>query len=130
LNLREYVEDLRAVDALEVSGAGVVASYVLHGGVLTGKYSGKAEPGRMATQLDDPELAPALRAAGDLTVLAQRLATSPAALAIAFALANDRVSSVLFGSTTVEQLIENVSAVALLDRLSPTELAALRSIGT
>jgi aryl-alcohol dehydrogenase-like predicted oxidoreductase len=131
LTLRSYVEDAPAVAALKTSGAAVVASFVLHGGSLTGKYtSGLPASGRMSEELDDPDLAAALQTAEQLRALAARLDTTPAALALTFALANDRVASVLFGATTAEQVIENVRAVELLDRLQPAELAELRALGS
>ena len=128
LTVREYVEGHDAVDAFNVSGAAVVASFALYGGVLTGKYDGRSESGRMAARVQDPELAPVLRAARALCALAAKLDASPAALALAFALANVRVAAVLFGTTSAEQLVENTHAVALLDRLSPADLAELRAI--
>jgi aryl-alcohol dehydrogenase-like predicted oxidoreductase len=54
--------------------------------------------------------------------------TSPAALAIAFALANPLVCSVLFGATTPEQLAANLEAVEVSERLDPEQLAALRAL--
>jgi len=62
-------------------------------------------------------------------VLAAELNTTAAVLAIAFALASDRVATVLFGATSPEQLEENVRAVELLERLTPAELDELRAIG-
>jgi aryl-alcohol dehydrogenase-like predicted oxidoreductase len=130
LTLRSYVEDSSAVDALEVSGAAVVASFVLFGGALTGKYtSGALARGRWTGELDDPDLADALHAAVPVSQLAERLDTTSAALALAFALANDRVASVLFGATNALQVTENVRAVELLDRLGAAELVELRAIG-
>ena len=61
--------------------------------------------------------------------LAAELDTTAAALAIAFALASDRVATVLFGATSPGQLDEDVQAVELLARLSPAELAELRAVG-
>jgi aryl-alcohol dehydrogenase-like predicted oxidoreductase len=129
LTLREHVEGRAATDALEASGAAVVASFVLYGGVLTGKYAGRLGSGRMAAELDDPDLTAVLQAAEALSELAAKLGTSPAALAIAFALANDRVATVLLGATKPAQLTENVAAVPLLDQLTPTDLADLQAIG-
>ena len=128
LALRSHVEPPEAVEALDASGAAVVASFVLHGGVLTGKYSTASAAGRMTDELDDPELQPVLNAARSLEALAARLGTTAAALAIAFALANTRVATVLFGATTPEQVAENARAVALLEQLGPTTLAELRAI--
>jgi len=128
--LRNYVEAPEAVAALDASGAAVVASYVLHGGVLTGKYATVAAAGRMTDELDDPELQPVLAAARSLEALAGRLGTTAAALAIAFALANTRTATVLFGATAPEQVTENTRAVALLEELEPAALAELRALTT
>jgi aryl-alcohol dehydrogenase-like predicted oxidoreductase len=129
LLVREHVESAAMGEALDASGAAVVASYVLYGGALSGKYSDRSTPGRMGGKLDDPGLQAVLEAAEALRVLAAELNTTAAALAIAFALANDRVATVLFGATSAEQLAENVRAVELLERLTPTELDELRAIG-
>ena len=128
LALRTHVEGSDAIEALDASGAAVVASYVLYGGVLTGKYTGGSASGRMTDELDDPELQPVLEAARSLGELAARLGTSSAALALAFALANPRVATVLFGATRPEQVTENVRAVELLEQLEPAALAELQAI--
>jgi len=127
--VREHVEDTAPAEALDVSGAAVVASYVLHGGALSGKYSDRSTPGRRSGELDDPELKTVLEAADALRAVAAELGTSTAALAIAFALANERVAAVLFGATSPGQVEENARAVELLDRLTPAELEQLRAIG-
>jgi len=56
-------------------------------------------------------------------------ATTPATLALAFALANPRVASALFGATTPAQVAANAKAVAVAARLDPDAWAALRAIG-
>jgi aryl-alcohol dehydrogenase-like predicted oxidoreductase len=129
VTLREHVEGSAVAEALGVSGAAVVASFVLHGGVLTGKYADRSTSGRVSGKLDDPGLQAVLHAAEALRTLAAKLETTAAALAIAFALANDRVASVLFGATTAQQVAENVAAVKLLDRLTPAQLDEVRAIG-
>jgi aryl-alcohol dehydrogenase-like predicted oxidoreductase len=126
LALRAHVEGLDAVQALDASGAAVVASFVLHGGVLTGKYADGAGSGRMRDELDDPDSQPFLETARSLTQLAAGLGATAAALAIVFALANPRVASVLFGATSPEQVAENARAVELLEQLEPTTLAELQ----
>ena len=68
----------------------------------------------------------AARRLGDL---ARRLDTKPATLAVAFALANPDVATVLFGATKPEQVADNVAALELLARLSPEDLTELASIG-
>jgi aryl-alcohol dehydrogenase-like predicted oxidoreductase len=50
-------------------------------------------------------------------------------MAIAFALLNPRVASVLFGATTPEQVAENVSAVDVVAALDDEAVADLGKIG-
>lgn len=127
---RAPVEDAEAVAALDRSGACVVAAMPLWFGALTGKYSGPSATGRIADELESPQLQDALAAAEQLRELARDLDATPAALAIAFSLANPRVASVLFGATRPEQVLENVTAADVHARLSDADLAALRRLGT
>ncbi len=126
---RSWVEDAEMTRALHAAGAGVVASFCLEGGVLSGKYLSGGAAGRAAATLDDPRLAPAVAVAGELAGLAAELGTTAAALALAFPLTNGDVTSVLFGATSPEQLRANCAAAGLLDRLSPGDLDRLRRIG-
>jgi aryl-alcohol dehydrogenase-like predicted oxidoreductase len=126
---RSWVEDPAMTKALDASRAGVVASFCLAGGVLTGKYRSGPVPGRAAGTLDDPRVAAAVAAAEELASLAGRLETTPAALALAFPLTNPAVTSVLFGATSAEQVRANCAAIGVLDRLGPADLADLRRVG-
>lgn len=72
---------------------------------------------------------PALDAARDLRAPAERGALRPAPLAIAFALLNPRVASVLFGATSPEQVEENVSAVEIVAAMDEEAAADLGKIG-
>jgi L-glyceraldehyde 3-phosphate reductase len=126
---REHVEGGPARDALDRAGASVVASFVLAGGILTGKYAVGADGGRMSGEVASPQLEAAVRAAGELRRLAVQFGTTPAALAIAFAAAGPGVASVLFGATTADQLTENAAGLDLLERLTADDLAGLRAIG-
>jgi aryl-alcohol dehydrogenase-like predicted oxidoreductase len=125
---RDWVEGAEMVAALELCDASVVASYTLAGGILTGKYA-KGETGRMERERNDPGWAAAVRVADELLELAAELDTTPAALAIAFALDNPTVATVLCGATRPEQVAENTAAPALLDRLDEEQLARLEAIG-
>ena len=127
---RHWVEAPAMEEALRSAGASVVASTVLAGGVLSGKYVRPGGGGRLSGEIDDARYERHRRAAEQLVPLADRLKTSPAALAYAFALANPSVATVLFGATTPEHVEENAVADALLDRLGDAELASLRHIGT
>ena len=127
---RSWVEGAEMTGAPHAAGAGVVASFCLEGGVLSGKYLSGNASGRAAAALDDPRAAPAVAAAADLASLAASLGTTTAAaLALAFPFTNPGVASVLFGATSPEQLRANCAAAGLLDRLSPGDIARLRQIG-
>jgi L-glyceraldehyde 3-phosphate reductase len=124
------VEDAPTVAALDGCGVSVVASAVLAGGALSGKYRRGAHPdGRLAGAVDAPRLAPALQAAERLGTLADELGATPAALAVAFALSNPAVASVLFGATSAEQVDENVRALDVLVEATDAQLDALRRVG-
>lgn len=126
---RSWVEDPAMVDALRSCGASVIASWVLAGGVLTGKYATPGASGRMAGQLDEPRVRPALQAVEPLRALARETGATPAALAVAFALSRPNVASVLLGATSPAQVEENVRAIELLHTLDGERLAALERIG-
>jgi L-glyceraldehyde 3-phosphate reductase len=111
---RSWVEDPAMKEALALCGASVVASYVLAGGILTGKYLSPGTKGRMADQLDAPQWEEAVAVADELHTRAAEEGTTAAALAIAFALSNPDVATVLFGATTPEQVRENARAVDLV----------------
>jgi aryl-alcohol dehydrogenase-like predicted oxidoreductase len=107
---RDWVESSGMTAALEASGAGLVASYVMAGGVLTGKYDAGGN-GRATGQLDDSRYRTARELGRRVRSLADEARVSPAALAIAFALANPATASVLFGATRPGQIAENVAAL-------------------
>src|SRR5262249_54782769 len=114
---RDWVESEAMSDALEASGAGVVASFVLAGGVLTGKYETGAS-GRHAADIEDSALAARRRAGRELRTLASEVGVTPAALAIAFALRSPAVATALFGATSPEQIAENVGALRVSDEVA------------
>jgi len=127
--LRDVVEGDEPSGLFGHTGVRVVALTSLWYGALIGKYSRSDAGGTLADELDSPQLRAALAAVDPLQTLAARLDTTPAALAVAFALSNDHVASVLFGATRPEQVVENVGAADLLARLSPGDLEELRAIG-
>jgi aryl-alcohol dehydrogenase-like predicted oxidoreductase len=127
---RDLVEGQEMTEALELCDARVVASFVLAGGALTGKYATRGATGRLSGELDSPRAQTALAVVEPLRALADEAGTTPAALAIAFALANERVASVLFGATTPEEVRENVRAAETVEELSAEQLEALRAIGS
>ena len=90
----QFVEDDAMLAALDPVGARVVASAVLAGGALSGKYSAGAVeggcPARSTSRGDD-----GARDGFASAELPDEWGTIPCQLAIAFALVNPRVSSVL-----------------------------------
>ena len=126
---RDWVEDPAMTRALDAAGAGVIASFCLAGGVLTGKYRSGPAAGRAAGTLADPRVAPAVATAEELASLASRLDTTAAALAMIFPLTSPAVTSVLFGATSAQQVQANCTAISLLGRLGPDDRAQLHRIG-
>jgi aryl-alcohol dehydrogenase-like predicted oxidoreductase len=126
---RSPVEDDDMRTALAACGAPVVASFVLAGGVLTDKYANDPTVGRAAGTLEEPNVVRSVAVGRELARLARDLNTTAASLAIAFALANPSVATVLFGATRPRQVTENVAALELANRLDLAQLAALAEIG-
>jgi aryl-alcohol dehydrogenase-like predicted oxidoreductase len=126
---RSPVEDAEMAKALDAAGTSVVASFTLDGGALTGKYSEPGGTGRLTEHPNDEFHRAAMNAAGALHTLAQRHATRSAPMAIAFALLNPRVASVLFGATSPEQVAENVGAVDVVAALDDDAVSDLGKIG-
>jgi aryl-alcohol dehydrogenase-like predicted oxidoreductase len=124
---RGWVED-PAMDAVLAGGEiGLVASYALAGGTLTGKYL-RGEAGR-ASGATDPMSEAGRRAAADLVALADEWAVEPAQLALAFVLDHPRLASLLFGATSRAQLATNVAAVEVHRSLDDEQRERLRRVG-
>jgi aryl-alcohol dehydrogenase-like predicted oxidoreductase len=126
---REFVEDPAMRRLAADRGVAIVASYTLAGGVLTGKYDADPAAGRAAGQLDEPRYAAGVAAGRELSALARETGTDPASLAMAFALLEPSVTTVLFGATRPEQVAANLGALELAARLTPAERDRLRAIG-
>jgi aryl-alcohol dehydrogenase-like predicted oxidoreductase len=122
---RSPVEDPETTEALQASGASIVASATLAAGALTGKYAGDTANGRIETETNDPKHQAALAAGQELLSLGAQLQAPPAALAIAFALQHPDVASVLVGATTPQQIAENVKAIDVAERIDRQRLQAV-----
>lgn len=127
---RSVVEEPEMLAALRSCGASVVASWTLGGGTLTGKYAEPGATGRYAGSLDMPRVQSTLAAVDRLRALAAEAGTTPAALAIAFALSRPVVATVLCGATSPDQVAENVRGADALAGLSETRLAELERLGS
>jgi aryl-alcohol dehydrogenase-like predicted oxidoreductase len=119
--------DMQAV--LADGDIGLVASFVLAGGVLSGKYA-KGETGRASANGTTPEGVRNNHQAAALVALATEWGVTPASLAFSFALAHPRLASVLFGATSPIQLRENVASLAVYESLTSDQLSRLRAIAT
>ena len=116
------------LDALAEVGAGCISFSPLAQGMLTSKYLGDVPAeSRMAR---NTSLSPDLLTAQNLThiralnALAGERGQTLAQLALAWALRDERVTSVLVGASSVAQLEDNVTALERLD-IADDELAEI-----
>jgi len=123
----DWVEDPAMDDALAVAGASLIPSAALAGGALSGKYADGAS-GRLRDELGDPRRSAALQLGAALRRPAAALGTTPATLAIAFTLLHPRTAATLIGATTPAQIDAAIDAVPLAQRLTPGDVAELRSL--
>ena len=93
-----------------------------------GALTGRGRTGRAAETPDTADWQRMFEVGERLRFLAAELDTSPVRLAIAFALSNPHVAAVLFGASRPEQVVENVGALELLERLGEDELAEVRAL--
>jgi aryl-alcohol dehydrogenase-like predicted oxidoreductase len=120
--------DEAAMDAvLDDAQMGLVASFVLAGGTLTGKYA-KGETGRATV---DGRAPAEVRTSGQiegLVALADEWQVAPASLAFSFVLDHPRLASVLFGATSAEQVRQNVASLDVHGSLGADQLDQLRRL--
>ena len=125
--LNRWIED-RLLDVLGSEGVGCIAFSVLAQGLLTDRYLDGIPPGSRASQdgsltrgmLNDDNLA-RIRSLNDIALGRHQ---SLAQMAIAWALRDPRVTSVLIGASSVAQLEQNISALDHLE-FTTDELAAI-----
>jgi L-glyceraldehyde 3-phosphate reductase len=126
--LNRWIETEGLLEATAELGVGVIGFTALAQGLLTGRYlNGIPEDSRAAKgeTFDrdwlSEEMIERLRALNDL---ASRRGQSLAQLALAWALRDERVTSLVIGASSVEQLEQNIEALDHLD-LSADELAEI-----
>jgi aryl-alcohol dehydrogenase-like predicted oxidoreductase len=122
----DWVQDPAMEAVLADADIGLVASYVLAGGTLTGKYL-EGGWGRAAADQSAAAAAGKQRAAA-VVDLAREWNVSPASVAFSFVLAHPRLSSVLFGATSPEQLRENVASLDVYNSLEKHQLRQLEEL--
>jgi L-glyceraldehyde 3-phosphate reductase len=127
--LNRWIETEGLLEATAELGVGVIGFTALAQGLLTDRYlDGIPEDSRAARNTKtfdndwiNEEMVERLRALNDL---AARRGQSLAQLALAWALRDERVTSLVIGASSVEQLEQNVEALDNLD-LSDEELAEI-----
>ncbi|MFT3864159.1 MAG: aldo/keto reductase [Solirubrobacterales bacterium] len=129
LDRRSPVEDEEMRAALRAGGTKVVASFVLAGGILSGRYLSATGDGRMAAAIETPKFTRAAAIAASLRELADEWEMTPAALAIAFVLHDPEVCTALLGASRPEQLEENVTALTAMSRLDADQWRRLGELG-
>lgn len=114
--------------ALRDGPIGLVASYVLAGGTLTGKYLA-GETGR-ATDDENGTIVKGKSLAQQIVDLAEEWSVPPAHIAFAYAFCHESLASIVFGATSVAQLTSNVEAFSTFEGLTDdqrTQVVALAS---
>lgn len=131
LTSRDIEHEIMSV--AEAQAMGLLVWSPLAGGYLSGKYGPAGGPGGRRATLDFPPVdktkAESILAA--LVEIADELTATPAQVALAWILARDRVTSIIVGARSVEQLEANLDAqglrvivdqLARLDEASDTRL--------
>jgi aryl-alcohol dehydrogenase-like predicted oxidoreductase len=125
---RDSIEAPDMVQACADGGVGIVASFSLYGGLLTGKYRGGAADGRLAGALDDERTKALLPRVEPFLAIAREVGCTPSQLALAYCLKNPQVSSVVFGARSLAQLEDNLGALRVAENLTDETLDALRRL--
>lgn len=116
----------------EAHGLGLTTFSPLKGGVLTGKYNETPAPppGSRLAESEDGYVKNLRKTVGDdtwtrqlkqvaaLKPVADELGVSTAQLSLAWILKNPNISSMITGASRPEQVLDNVRALALVDKLT------------
>lgn len=118
--------DVDMLAAFERRPISLVASYVLAGGTLSGKYlagdAGRATADDSRVVTDGKALAPAV------VDLATKWGVSASHVAFAYAFQHRYLASIVFGASTAEQLRENAAAYETFGQFDAEQLAVIRSL--
>ncbi|WP_155371509.1 L-glyceraldehyde 3-phosphate reductase [Catellatospora vulcania] len=117
--INRWTERDQLLDTLEEVGAGCISFSPLAQGLLTDRYlKGVPEDSRIRTSrfLNEDALTPSNRVKVEgLNAIAQRRGQSLAQLALAWALRDERMTSLVIGASSVSQLENNIAALGNLD---------------
>ncbi|KNC83273.1 voltage-gated potassium channel subunit beta [Sphaeroforma arctica JP610] len=118
-------------------GYGLTIWSPLASGILTGKYSGNNVPegSRLAQEeykwLKDSKFvkqADQITRTDNLKPIAEEIGCSLAQLAIAWCVANPKVSTTILGATSVKQLDQNLAALDYVEKLTPDVMTRIEEI--
>jgi voltage-dependent potassium channel beta subunit len=121
----------------ESIGLGLTIWSPLASGVLTGKYNDGIPAGTRATlpgyeflhkRFVDDEASRRIEKVRRLQPIAQLLGCSLAQLAIAWTIKNPHVSTTILGATKVSQLVENLGALEVAARITPSEMEQIEAV--
>jgi voltage-dependent potassium channel beta subunit len=111
----------------EEYGYGTMTWSPLYGGMLSGKYNdGIPKDSRFGQH--GWELDKSTEFLKELGKVADDIGCSQSQLALAWCLANKDVTTVLFGSTRVEQIDSNVGALQFIEKLTPEVQARIETL--
>lgn len=126
-----WIEDEGLLDTLEETGTGSIVFSPLAQGLLTNKYlNGIPENSRMTRKgsLKETALTPQrLEQLKQLNTIAQNRNQNLAQLALSWCLRDKRVTSVLIGASSSEQILENIASLENLD-YPEAEIDAIEAI--
>jgi L-glyceraldehyde 3-phosphate reductase len=126
--LNRWIEDDGLLDVLEEEGAGCIVFSPLAQGVLSGKYLNGIPEGSRATNsryLSPEQITKDAQAkVRALSAIAEKRGQPLAQMALAWTLRDPRVTSAIIGVSSVEQLEENIGALAN-SQFSAAELKAI-----
>jgi voltage-dependent potassium channel beta subunit len=111
----------------------------LASGLLTGKYNeGIPEDSRFANNkdffknaigtLNEAEGKAKIEKVKKLTTIAEKIGGTTAQLALAWAAKNENVSTVILGASKPQQIIDNVKALKLLEKLTPEVMEEIEGV--
>ena len=123
----------------EQHGYGTTIWSPLASGLLTGKYNdGIPKDSRFATnkaffegtvnELQTEQGKAKLEKVRKLTKIAERLGGTATHLSLAWAAKNPNVSTVILGATKIEQVVDNLKALDLIDKLTPEILEEIEAV--
>jgi L-glyceraldehyde 3-phosphate reductase len=125
--LNRWIEAEGLLDATAEAGVGVIGFSPLAQGMLTDKYLDGIPEGSRASQdksLDPSMITEAVEQIRALNEIAQQRGQSLAQMALAWALRDTRVTTLVIGASSVEQLEQNIAALDRLD-FTDDELTAI-----